>query len=102
MKKTTKIKKEALAHYDRMIKWAEKQNPRGRVNGYKIRGEIGEVWASYDCSYCNKYGLSCSRCPLNLDTWCCNGLYGDMCKSKTWGTWIKRAEKVREYIEENG
>ena len=98
----SKIKKEELAHYDRMIAWAKEQKPRDKVSGYKMWDKIGEMWSNDDSSYCKRYGLFCGSCPLSLDLRCCNRLYSDMHNSKTWGTWVKRAEKVREYIRENG
>jgi len=99
------IKQKALAHYDRMIRWASKQNPRGKVFSDIMKDAIGEIWSSMDCSYCNKYGDNdCEKCPLSNEKngLCCDGLYRKMFFSKSWKTWIKRAKEVRKYIKENG
>jgi len=101
-----KIKKDALAHYDRMIAWAEKQPPRKSCLGNDMSEQIGENHGPGYCSYCGKNYTDCQKCEL----WkphkklfeCCNGLWQKMHDSKTWGTWVKRARRVRQYIEENG
>jgi hypothetical protein len=96
-----KIQKEALAHYNRMIAWAEKQDPYGGVYSGFMRNEIGEGWFGDYCVYCEKY-YHCDECPLNRSGRCCDGLWKKMSASETWGDWIINAKKVRQYIKENG
>jgi hypothetical protein len=107
-----RIQKKALAHYDRMIKWAEKQ-PLGGHADNSMHYELGESEYGEDCSYCKKY-YQIGGCLLNSNDrekpcsipWytnhCCNGLWDKMESAKTWGTWIKYAKQVRDYIRENG
>jgi hypothetical protein len=105
---TTKTK--AIKHYEKMIAWAKKQRPRKRVDIFFMGNSISQIWISTYCSYCLVY-LGCvlqktgKKCPLyEANAWdvCCNELWRKMDKAKTWGTWVKRAEKVLEYIKEHG
>jgi hypothetical protein len=95
------IKRDALAHYDRMIKWAEKQDPKGFVNHLFMYRDIGETWYSDYCPYCKKYP-GCEKCPLEKHKKCCDGLWSEMNKQPTWGKWIEAAKKVRKYIKKYG
>jgi len=101
MRTNKQLQKEALAHYDRMIAWAEKQPKRGKPSHVKMASYIGEWAGPAKCSYCVEYGYDCLQCPLG-PTVCCGKLYGKMIDAKTWGTWVKRAKLVRQYIEEHG
>jgi hypothetical protein len=103
------VKQKAIKHYQRMIAWAEKQPPREKASFMVMDDSISESYGSINCAYCIKYKCCCQLgCPLyrrpkNLYlSVCCNGLWSKMFRSKTWGTWVKRAKKVLEYIEVNG
>lgn len=106
MKKS--LKANALAHYDRMIAWASKQNKRRVPDTFKMRLAIGETASGYFCPYCIKYDSYCKKCPLftpntdNVSDGCCNGLWRKMNDAKTWGLWLVYAKKVRAYIEVHG
>lgn len=99
----------AVQHYDRMILWAHKQNPKGIVDIELMHKEIEEVWQGTDCPFCNEYGIddlgSCGSCPLyardNAEH-CCDGRWSKMCKACTWSEWIWAAEMVKLYIIEHG
>lgn len=108
------LKEKSLAHYDRMIAWAEKQQKRGLVSGLDMEDAIGEEWSADYCPYCLSRKSMCFGCRLNpiqvaiitdetpSAYLCCSGLWYRMFESSTCGTWVKRARKVREYIEKNG
>ena len=98
-----KLQKEALAHYDRMIEWAEMQ-PQDDHPSPQMYIEINEYWGCEDCSYCRAYGNnSCNNCPLSGDDdSCCNGLYRKMYYANTWSEWIEYAQEIKEYIKKNG
>ena len=101
------LKLKALAHYDRMIAWAEKQPKRNVVNEDHMEYDIGENWRGGGCVYCTEYfrKAQCSLSDADCEDdsrHCCNGLWDAMNHSKTWLTWVKRARKVREYIEKHG
>jgi hypothetical protein len=107
MKKEVKmpvVQRKAIDHYDRMIAWAKTQKPRTYPNINLMLSEIKEDWTYTSCSYCLKYPTpGCNECPLSReDASCCYGLWYEMISAKTWKTWIKRAEFVREYIRMNG
>jgi len=101
------LKQKALAHYDRMIEWAEKQ-PKTRCQDIEdMEDAIGENYASGYCAYCQENLNTCSTCRLYNKSkkhgkHCCGSLWPSMSESKTWGIWVKRARKVREYIEKHG
>lgn len=101
------IKEEALAHYDRMIKWAEKQSNYIHPHYSTMNSELGEGWTSVDCSYCQEYSYDCEHnCPLYISTssyfGCCNGLWRLLNKVNTWQEWAEAAKAVRAYIKEHG
>ena len=109
MKKYSKVKKDAIAHYTRMIKWAEVQPEEEMTNRCEMDKDIGEFYWGNDCSYCiEKDEKQVSDCLLGTDgkcqkdNSCCNNLWYEMVTSGTWGTWVKRAKLVREYIRKNG
>lgn len=103
-----RLYRKSIAHYDKMIEWAEKQKPKKTTNRKEMESEIDESWFAFDCDFCNKYnngGFCSTECPLTKNgcySGCCNGLWQKMNSSKTWGTFVKRAKKVREYIIEHG
>ena len=104
------LKQKALAHYDRMIEWAEKQPKRNKRDSGVMYASIREDWGGTCCPYCQKMyeeELDCSFCRLRDENYdeahpCCGGKWIHMASSATWGTWVKRARKVREYIEKHG
>jgi hypothetical protein len=98
-----KIKKEAIEHYEEMIKWAELQDPEEKVDEDKMIKEIGQYWEANYCSYCKEHDCE-DDCPLGSDNphHCCNKLWDKMDASKIWSTWITNALKVLEYIKEKG
>lgn len=98
------IKKQAIAHYDRMIEWAKKQNPDKEQFASDMREELNETYDARSCSYCIANKFDCELCKLsgiNIGI-CCNGLFFKMCLALTWGEWIERAKEVKKYIEING
>lgn len=99
--KKIEIKRDALAHYDRMIVWAEKRRKNAPCASEMMDAAIGEYWGAEACVYCRNY--ECPKCPLGESpTECCKSLWKDMNEARTWKTWVKRAKLVRQYIEDNG
>jgi hypothetical protein len=104
------LKKETLEHYDRMIKQAKKQWPKGRPNRSLMEKNLKENWYGEYCPYCIAYKNKCSECELKgklqkneiLSVLCCDKLWYKMVISDTWEEWIEAAEKVKLYIKENG
>ena len=105
------MKKETLEKYDRMIEWAEMQDPDGIKNHRDMLTAIGAMWFAEYCPYCKVYynGIFCVKCPLILHkagcavpNTCCDNLWSIMNKQPTWGKWAKAARAVREYIRVYG
>jgi hypothetical protein len=107
------LKQKALAHYDRMIAWAEKQPKKVIADANVMLEKLGESWHGEFCIYCKSREDQCFGCLLNPiitrfasrefgQVMCCGGLWREMQVLCTWGTWVKRARAVREYIEQHG
>jgi hypothetical protein len=104
-----KIQREAIAHYERMIAWAKTQIGSDISSRVKMGEELNEVWNSEDCPYCKTFAFlrikgkkdshACGWCPLYT---CCETEWQMLIQTKTWKEWIEQAEKVLEYIKENG
>jgi hypothetical protein len=104
------IQREAISHYDRMIKYAQTQDSLDMPDQEQIN------WHGWECSYCARYSSDrveerkCIGCPLSKDgiamVWgsknCCAGLWSKMDRALTWKTWLKYARLVRQYIIDNG
>lgn len=105
-KKYNTLQKKALKHYDRMIKYAKKQNPNDPPAFLKMLDDIGETWYHLDCTYCNIFKDNCLLCSLSVhgsdSSSCCMGLWSYMDKSYTWKEWIGWAKLIKEYIKING
>ena len=104
MTKKTVIKK-TIAHWKRMIVWAEKQNKRDRLSWAhtNMDDELKESWGSKYCPFCKEYH-NCLACPLYIK-------YGDCENSKsknawysaahavTWAGWLYHAKRLLKQIE---
>lgn len=110
------IKQRAIAHYERMIKFAMvckesgERFPKSSVHFFM--DNIDECWHGDYCSYCikyyyekpNNYKLFCGGCPLNPDEskdpeYCCGRLWNRISIAATWDTLIKALTDVKNYIE---
>lgn len=100
----TELQKKAVAHYDRMIRWAKDQLGDRAADSDEMFREIGEWWGGEDCPYCEAFKNTgaCTICPLRAPGGCCAGLWRWLNRSRNWHDWIIEAEKVKEYIIENG
>jgi hypothetical protein len=113
-----KIQQQAISHYNRMIKWVKTQDPKQYPDECFMEQEIGEDWFGDGCPYCkinmaeeyDEKHAECEKCPLSKNGAeqgigtgnCCNGLWKKMARSKTWKTWLKYAELIKQYIIEKG
>lgn len=103
--------KETLAHWKRMIEWAEYQPKNKYVNDYMMLEEIEEDWSSDFCFLCKKYIIlhnSCDLCPLTKKYGKCNYFIRDkknknkwhkVHSSTTWKEWVKNAKEFYKQIE---
>lgn len=91
---TTKV----IAHWERMIEWAGKQDKMGTVNSDVMFDEISETWFDEDCNFCELHIIkigSCKKCPIILKYKMQCGKVGweKANDSETWGEWTKNAKK---------
>ena len=109
----SEIKRQAIRHYQRMIKFALSQKWFDEAISLFMLKEIGECWSGEYCAYCNHYftedniesDTECIDCPLNPGSDsenCCDDLYEKMADSKYWITFAYRAWRVLRYIQRNG
>lgn len=107
------IKTKAIAHYNRMIAWVEKQDLTKHPNSYTMLWAIGEAWYADDCPYCNPDGLDrskfhdCKRCNLmtpDADDQCdcCGGYWYKMFRAMSWKEWLAHANVIKAFIERRG
>lgn len=94
-------KRDCIAHWKRMIAWAEKQNKDDTSDTYHMRRAIGEHWKGDYCAYC---GLFCKRnahccvgCPLYAAGYECmapGNPWWSVEVSCTWKTWLVAARHM--------
>jgi len=108
---------ESLKHWERMIRWADKQPLDTPVSQVEMKEDIGETWIGEDCSLCkifedssndmfcqsNRLGLIC---PLYTKFGVCGvsggvstNLWHTVSTSKTWGDWVVNAKKFYSQLE---
>lgn len=94
------LKEQTLAHYDRMIKWVEKQDPDDTPISLKMLDEIKENWQGDYCPLCNKF-FKCSYCPIaKMGHECCfETPWTKLANAKTWKEWLDGAREEIAFIE---
>jgi hypothetical protein len=87
-------RRKVVAHWEKMIAWAEKQPKHFYCDAYEMLEKLGETWGSEYCEYCKTY-IYCFECPLGKDYSCGlpESLYDKVSESKTWGEWVENARK---------
>lgn len=97
---------DTIEHYNRMIAWAKTQDSLERADEDAMYAKLGENWFSDSCPMCKEH-LKIDACPLRPDYQgicngqeCCGGLWKELLYAACWGDWIKRAERVLEFIKE--
>lgn len=72
---TEDLRVETLAHYDRMIEWASKQEP-GEHSSWDAFDDSGESPRGTECPLCLRFSrVGCTYCPVMKKTgkWLCEG-----------------------------
>ncbi len=103
-KSIAELKILTIEHYERMIKWAEKQDGRERICPTKMEIEIGENYFGDSCPFCEEFhgeSYGCGCCPLkkNENVTCCDDRWSELYNSKRWGEWIRNAKRIIEFVE---
>jgi len=96
--------KKTIAHWERMIKWAKKQNHYNFVNKNEMMNEIGECWDSRYCDLCIKYNKNrCAKCPLKRKYGGCimrtDNLWFSVATSRIWDEWIDNAKDFLKQLK---
>lgn len=93
----------SIKHWQRMIKWAEKQPRTGFADIEFMYKDLDEGRYSSDCALCKKYAADvfshCGKCPIYSKYGECvqGGIdhpYRKVVYSETWRTWIENAKKI--------
>lgn len=98
---------ESIAHWGRMIDWAEKQDPKDNASEFAMKDAIGETWFASDCALCRlcngKVGLykKCDICILARKLGRCSNRddlrasWYRVFASGRWGTWVTNARRFQ-------
>ena len=102
-------KQKVVEHWERMIKWAEKNKKKYRYYYFdedEMFNELGENATHVYCEFCKKYLDSgkfpfnpCGKCPIALKFGTCNELNGYPGKEGVRDVWLPRARKFLEAIK---
>jgi hypothetical protein len=105
--------RESIAHWDRMIAWAENQPVDGRRFRTAMQDQIGESWYGEHCALCREFYVEqddecesaegdvfeCSDCPIvlggNRKCMIYGSIWGNLDTCKTWGEWLTAAREMR-------
>ena len=93
--------KDSIAHWKRMIAYAEQRQVFGRASPQEMKGTLGEMWRGDDCPLCELFSDSCVRCPLS------RGMFTGSCciewlsveRAITWGEWVEAAHEMLALLE---
>ena len=82
-----------------MKKWIKTQTVSDPVSYSLLENRIGENWSGEYCEYCKNFStvennFSCDKCPLYSGDMCCDGLWGELNASETWGEALTTLEKA--------
>jgi len=94
----------SIAHWERMIRWIEKQPKKEEVDIYSMVDEIDEGTGSMDCPLCKKYQCKCDKCPLGkkfgycIDQGSVNSYY-ETYLSETWDEWLRNARILLKQLK---
>jgi len=102
--------KETIDQWERMILWAEQQNPDDQPSATKMYDQIQESWYNgLSCSFCKlaKQNYSSQRfsscdydyCPLLIFFPERVNFWLNLIKSNTWREWIKNAKAFLKQLK---
>ena len=101
---TKKLVKDSIKHWERMLQWAEKQDPNSGVSQHTMYNNINEAWFSSDCPLCGKYVIDgCVNCPLEVLETQCNFTCSDwhqVDRSRTWREWTENAKVMIKTLQQ--
>lgn len=94
----------SIAHWERMISWAEKQDSMEIRSMPLMLKEIGETPNADHCNLCKiSKEKGCKDCSLIIHgKLACaenESAYSNLCLSQNWGQWVVRAKVILEDLE---
>jgi hypothetical protein len=100
------LREEVLAHYDRMIAWAEKQEQRSDmflscILMEKMREEIGETPQGGECPLCQRFNTCGNGCLVFKKTnqWSCRGTpWRKILEAETIDDFVTALKAEREFL----
>ena len=101
MKNFEKVKAASIAHYNRMIAWAETQPQTDPPSIMKMYRAINEHWKGDSCPMCIAISSDCNKCPIAKTAQtigCRNTPWHTMNASQTWKDWLFHARRELEFI----
>ena len=94
---------DSIEHWERMIAWAEKQDPGDLVSSDDMLVGIGEIWGGADCPLCQLARVeardSCFLCTLGCTHGHCNAqrsanAWSDDKMARHWKDWLMHARRM--------
>lgn len=101
-KQIKQVREDAIAHYRRMIEWAETQPASEKVGLFDMGVDLEETWLSECCPLCQACRTSCKYCPIAHTTGleaCEATSWHKMACSTTWGEWLIYARQLYDLLE---
>lgn len=101
-KQITQVRKDVLAHYQRMIDWAEAQPADEKVSIYDMGIDLEETWLSDCCPLCDACRINCRRCPITHatgNTSCEMTPWHKMACAPNWREWLSHARLLYNFLE---
>lgn len=103
--------KKSIKHWERMIRWAKKQDPQKEAYYTEMARHLKEDWYSGSCALCTSYLKTnvyseshCFSCPIYVIGECCEGendcetkecsVWRGVQNSENWDEWCKNAEDM--------
>jgi len=96
---------DSIAHWERMVQWAKEQPKEDNTDYLYMFRKIKEGWYGDYCALCH-YAEICDNCPTTKASHPeCNSMrstWKKVSNSKTWGEWVKNAEKMLKLLKSLG
>lgn len=102
--RTAKAIKGSIAHWKRMIAWAEQEPRNAPVSHNQMESCINEEWHDSDCPLCKMFfdWVDCPGCPLAQKYGMCGGRgkneWAKTDTAKTWRIWLKHARLLLKQL----
>lgn len=94
--------RKSIKHWERMIKWAKKQDKYARPLYSYMELEINESWYNGDCALCRFYKDYCYNCILSTEYVDCyddDSIWRLISDSNTWKEWIANAKQFLKQLK---